>query len=95
MNPSEYIPDYNLIQIGEWYKDSRFWRKKPDNSWDKSDGKSDLIFNTCYKILRDQDKSEWAYNAIEACADLLLKGQRWPDRMWAPLDAVSGQDGQG
>jgi hypothetical protein len=86
MNPKEYIPNYDLIAIGEWYKDGWFWRKK---NTDESDGKGDLIFNTCYKILRDRDKSDWAYKAMQACANLLLKGQRWPERMWAPLDAES------
>ncbi len=89
MNPSEYIPDYDLIPIGEWYRDSWFYRKKANNSWDKSDGKSDLIFNTCYKILQGRSRTDWAYRSMQACADLLLKGQRWPDRMWAPLDAES------
>lgn len=67
--------------MSDWYKDGNFWRKKANNSWDKSDGKSDLIFNTCYKILRDRDKSEWAFNAIKACSKLLRQGQRWDDRM--------------
>ena len=69
-----------------WYKDGYYWRKK--NS-DGSDGKGDLIFNTCYKILQDEDESDWAYNALDACAILLLTGKRWPGRMWSPLDAES------
>ena len=81
MNPADYIPNYDQIAIGEWYKDGYFWRKKANNSWDVSDGKDDLIFNTCYKILRDKDKSDWAYDAIEDCSNLLLDSKRWPDRM--------------
>lgn len=81
MKASEYIPNYDLIAIGEWYNDGFFWRKKANNSWDKSDGKGDLIFNTCYKIFRDRDKSDWAYHAMVACSDLLLSGKRWHDRM--------------
>ena len=65
-------------QNGVWYHDGPYWRK---TSKDKSDGKSDLVFNTCYKILRDKDKSDWAYKAVEACSNLLLDSKRWPDRM--------------
>ena len=61
-----------------WYKEGCYWRKK---STDGSDGKGDLIFNTCYKILQDGDYSEWAYEALEACSILLLDGKRWPDYM--------------
>ena len=61
-----------------FYKDGPYWRK---TNYDGSNGKSDLIFNTCYKLLRDQDKSDWAYSAIEACSNLLLDGKRWSDRM--------------
>ena len=86
MHPSEYIPNYDLIAIGEWYKDDFFWRKK---SADGSDGKGDLIFNTCYKIFRDKDKSNWAYCALVDCGTELILRQRWPDRMWDSLDAES------
>ena len=87
MNPSEYIPNYDQIKIGEWYKDGLFWRRK---SADHSDGKGDLIFNTCYKIFMEKDKSDWAYNSLEACATLLLDRKRWPDRMSDDTDCKTG-----
>lgn len=86
MHPKEYIKGYDRIPIGGWYKDKFFWRKK---SSDGSDGKGDLIFNTCYRIRRMKDKSEWAYHALQACSDLLNEGRRWPERMWDTLDAES------
>jgi hypothetical protein len=76
----------DTVRIGEWYKDGYFWRKK---SRDKSDGKGDLIFNTTYKIYRENDRSEWAYKALEACSELLNDRKRWADRMYDPLDAES------
>lgn len=43
--------------------------------------KGDCIYNTCRKIIDEQDRSEWAYNALEICADLLKQNKRWPDWM--------------
>lgn len=74
------------VQIGEWYKDGYFWCKK---SIDGSDGKGDLIFNTCYKIFKEKDISEWAHKALKACSELLNEGNRWPDRMCSEADADS------
>jgi len=64
--------------IGCWYKDGYFWRK---TNADGSDGKGDLIFNTCKKIYTDQDRSNWAYSSLDACHLLLWDGKRWPNRM--------------
>ena len=76
----------NSKPVNDWYKDIYFWRKK---SKDGSDGKGDLIFNTCYKIFQDQDKSDWAYCALDACYLLLYDGVRWPNRMNSDDDAES------
>lgn len=76
----------DTVEIGEWYKDGYFWRKK---SRDGSDGKGDLIFNTTYKIFVDKDKSPWAYESINACSQLLNDRKRWADHMWQSLDAES------
>ena len=59
----------------EWYKDGPYWRHN------ESSNAGDLIFNTCDKIIRDGDTSEWAFNALLYCLDLLLVGKRWPDSL--------------
>ena len=41
--------------------------------------KGDIIYNTLRYIIDNEDKSEWAYKAFEACADLLIRRRRWPD----------------
>lgn len=64
-----------LKNILEWFKDGPFWRHP------KSSNAGDLIFNTCDKILRDGDKSEWAHSALMACFELLKARLRWPDRL--------------
>ena len=61
-----------------WYKEDGFWR---DKNWDGSNGKYDLIYNTCGKIVYDNDMSEWAKAAILKCWILLLARKRWPDYM--------------
>jgi hypothetical protein len=81
----------------EPYKDGFFWR---DNTpgWGfrmyngYPDGKGDLGFNTCDQIIRDNDKSLWAYEALYECADLLLDGKRWPDRMNQDIDSKNRLD---
>ena len=78
--------------MNEWYKDVYFYRKKGP-AWEKDiygqeiNGKGDLIFNTCAKIIDDEDKGEWAVLAIENCYGLLERRERWPDRMIQPNDA--------
>ena len=59
-----------------WYKDGYFWR---DPNSDGSNGKGDLIANTCHKIIYEEDCSEWAYHALISCRDLLRHRKRWPD----------------
>ena len=39
----------------------------------------DLIYVTMRKIIDEDDHSEWAYEALEKCADLLVNGIRYPD----------------
>ena len=75
-----------------WYKDSCFWRKQSP-SWEivnytqPVNGKGDMITNTMKIILRENDTSQWAYEALDACKELLLLRQRWPDRMDQSIDA--------
>lgn len=52
-------------------------------------GKGDIIYNTCKKIIDDNDLSDWAYDALEIVTDLLIKGKRWPDEFNSFLDARS------
>jgi len=70
----------------DWYKDGPFWRH-PNH--DGSNGKGDLIFNTCNRIVIQVDKSDWAKQAILYCWILLWVRKRWPDRMTHPMDAKS------
>ena len=72
--------------MSEWIKDGYFYRHELS---DGSMSKGDLIFETCYITLRDQDKSDWAYKAMQACANLLRQGKRWPDRMSNDTDCKS------
>lgn len=62
---------------GVWIKDGYYWRKL--NYGKASFG--DLIFNTCYKIYREGDRSDWAYNAMCSCYCLIQERKRWPNRM--------------
>ena len=72
--------------MNSFYKDGCFWRK-PGPEWEKDlygeavNGKGDLIFNTCAKIIDDGNRSEWADDAIIECGCLLEEGKRWPTRM--------------
>lgn len=47
----------------------------------KKYGRDDIIYNTMVKIVYDKDKSKWAHEALEACANLLLRKNRWPEYM--------------
>jgi hypothetical protein len=81
-------PDNNYVELkqGEWFKDGTFWREW-GHEWEKvlrgihTHGLGDLIHSTCSKIIDDDDKSEWAYDALDACFTLLLARKRWPDRL--------------
>ena len=58
-----------------WEKYGYFWLRKsprPDS------GVSDIIFNTCTKIIMDNDVSEFALNAFCYCLVLLRNKKRWP-----------------
>lgn len=66
-----------------WYKNYYFWRC---SNRDGSNGKGDLIANTCHKIIYEEDDSEWAYHALISCRDLLRAGKRWPDGWEHPMD---------
>lgn len=61
----------------KWVKVSGLWRRKDDDRW----GTGDVIFNTCSKIIQDNDTSDWAYAAVGQCIDLLLADKRWPDSL--------------
>ena len=69
-----------------WYKDGYYWRR-PNH--DGSNGKGDLIYNTCGKIVYDQDHSPWARVALTWCFVLLWARKRWPDWDVHPMDAKS------
>ena len=70
----------------EWYKDGYFWRSK-SYQWEidqyqfANDGMGDLTINTCNLIIKQNDKSEWAFKSFVACADLIVVHKRWPDYM--------------
>jgi len=42
-------------------------------------GTIDFIYNNCRQIVATNDKSDWAYELMTACFDLLIWDQRWPD----------------
>jgi hypothetical protein len=67
----------------KWYKDQYLWRNEsPGWQIDKYgfevNGLGDIIFNTMYKVAEEDDKSEWAYEALSLCKELLTKKVRWP-----------------
>ena len=82
----EYIAERLDLDDPAWYKDGPFWRR-PNH--DGSNGKGDLIFNTCAKIVHDQDTSDWAKWALQECYKLLMQRKRWPDYMVHPMDTHS------
>jgi len=49
--------------------------------------KGDLIFENMAKIFLDRDDSEWAFNNVLHCYDLLIERKRWPDEMNSTRDA--------
>lgn len=51
--------------------------------------KGDMIYITMRKIIDDNDRSEWAYNALEICGELLYDKKRWPDSLNSFLDATT------
>ena len=51
--------------------------------------KGDIITNTCRKIINDNDFSDWAYNAMVICAELLFLRKRWPNELSSYLDATN------
>ena len=67
----------------DWYKDGLYWRDV-DGEWvvrergERTNGKGDLISNTCMKIMFHGDKSEWAYLSLMVCRSLLMSRRRWP-----------------
>ena len=72
--------------MSTFYKDGYFWRThSPDWELEKygfrPNGCGDLIFNTCAKIIDDNDQSIWAADAIVGCSWLLRHRMRWPDYM--------------
>ena len=75
-----------------WWKDGVFYRKlSPYREVQiygvAVDSKGDLIFNTCKKIINDLDQSEWAFDSVLECSDLLNTCKRWPDRMNQDIDS--------
>ncbi len=79
------------MDLSKYYKQFGFYIED-DPEWavreygEDTHGKGDLIFNTCYKILRENDLSEWAHHALENCRQLLIDKKRWPDYMNSDID---------
>jgi hypothetical protein len=76
-----YRDDWFKIIIGIWNFWTHFqpaWAIKKYRLEEDSIERSDVIFNTCDKIVRDKDKSEWAKKAILSCFIPLVTGWRWP-----------------
>lgn len=70
---------------GLYVEDSDQWEL--DQFRQDAKAKGDIIYNTCRKIIDDNDCSEWAYRALEICAELLYERKRWPDEFNHPNDA--------
>lgn len=73
-------------KIEEYFKDGYFYIRKSEqweiDQWGFAvNGRGDLIYNTCRKIIETGDESHWAEIALASCVDLLLKGRRWPEYM--------------
>jgi len=72
-----------MRDTSRFYKEGYFWID-PSQPWDielygkVTNNKFDLIFNTCDKIIMDNDTSEWAHGALYNCAELLRNRRRWP-----------------
>lgn len=80
-----YKEDFYKHECGLYVADAPQWsqRQYGQNSLEKGD----MIYCTMRKIIDEDDKSEWAYNALTICADLLLMEKRWPDSLNHELDA--------
>lgn len=76
----------------KWYKDGLSWRHESE-WWEirdrgcSSDAKGDLTNNTMYEIMFMEDKSDWAYRALDYHKELLIDKIRWPNRMNQPCDS--------
>lgn len=74
------------MDINELVKENG-WYRGPEKDWEYDlygfypKGLGDLIYNTLRKIIEDGDTSEWAQEAFDRCAVLLIQGKRWPDRL--------------
>ena len=75
-----------------WYTDSFFYRKdSPD--WElrrygaNIASKGDLLYNTLWKLGKDEDTTLWAEVSINSCEYLLIIRQRWPYHMNQSCDA--------
>lgn len=72
--------------MSEYYRDGYYWRKKSE-PWEiefwgfQVDSLGDIIYETCRKIIEDEDQTPWAIISFALCEDLLRNGKRWPDRM--------------
>jgi len=73
------MPADKLILINGYYRG-------PFKKWETDlyrfrmrSGFGDLITNNCKEIIRTEDKSEWAYECMANCFELLRWEQRWTD----------------
>jgi len=73
-------------EVREWYKWRYLWLRE-SKAWEHDyygfspEGLSDCIFNTCNKIIVDEDESSWAECAIVYCSIQLQNHRRWPDAL--------------
>lgn len=73
---------------GEGLVKQESWYMGPVKQWETdlygyelASGYGDFITNNCKMILKTRDKSEWAYNLMVRCFDLLARNKRWPHQI--------------
>ena len=79
------------MSLLETLKKKNGWYRSPKKDWELEkygfypEGLGDLIFNNLYKIVAEEDHSEWAQKVFDKCVLLLIQGKRWPDEMNPPV----------
>jgi len=72
-----------MSKTHHWEKEGYLWMKIDDNKRSYID----IIFNTCTKIVEDNDTSQWALYSWMECCCLLWDHKRWPDQGNSPDEA--------
>ncbi|MCK5023303.1 MAG: hypothetical protein KAS04_03965, partial [Candidatus Aenigmarchaeota archaeon] len=70
-----------LTKIGDWYRGPIKPWETDVSGFEIHSGYSDLISNNTGLIKREQLRTEWAYECLERCFDLLKLRIRWPDEI--------------